>query len=498
MSLAAILAAVHQPSIFNVDKIYLQPKQQLFYDKVETTPVTFYGGAKGGGKSAGLRLIMLLRRLKYPGSSGAIFRRTYPELYGNHIRPLFKQFPELRKYYNQSQKILSLPNGSTLEFCHCKNETDVDLYQGREFHDLGIEEAGQWTETMFRTLHGSNRSGLAGVPARALLTGNPGGLGHGWLKRLFVNRDFNERERSEDYSFVQAKVHDNKILIENDPGYVRKLEAEPNEALRKAFLDGDWEIFAGQFFGEISREIHFIAPFDIPPHWERFGAYDFGFSHPGAFGWFANNEDGDTFLYREIVRSGLRTDEWASELLKYEDTSRLYPIVAGLDCWTMKQVLRKDEALPPTVAEEFQSHGINLKKATIDRIQGASQMRKYLAWKNLPIDAAGNQRKKPKFYIFKSCPVTFNTISRMVHDPDRPEDVLKMNATEGDPTSGDDGYDMCRYGLMSRPIITEPIVPQLARGSPAWHRKQNENLFDQALEHFRAEEEKKNGGWGKL
>lgn len=490
MNAAALLAAVHQPSIFNLNKIHLQPKQIIFYDTIEEKPVTFYGGAKGGGKSAGLRLIMLLRRIRYPGSTGAIFRRTYPELEGNHIRPLFQQFPELRKYYNESKKLLTLPNGSTLQFCHCKNENDVDLYQGREFHDLGIDEAGQWTESMFRKLLGSNRSSRPGVKARAMLTGNPGGIGHGWLKRLFIDRRFNERERAEDHAFIQALVDDNPALMENDPDYVHRLDSEPNEALRKAFRFGDWDIFAGQFFHEISRDVHLIKPFAIPVHWDCFGAYDFGFNHPAAFGWFANDEDGNTYLYREFVRAQLRVDQFAQQLLKFDDTSKLYPIVAGHDCWTTKNVLR-DQAAPPTIAEEFAVHGINLKKATIDRVQGAAHMRKYLAWRELD-----GKHKKPRFFIFETCPISYNTIARMIHDPDKPEDVLKVDAKEGDVDSGDDAYDMCRYGLMSRPSITEPIRPKIAVGSPAWHKAQNENLFDQALEHFRAEEEKKNGGWG--
>jgi len=108
-------------------EIALQPKQRKFLETVEKTPVTFYGGARGGGKSKGLQLIMLLRRLQYSNSTGAIFRRTYPELEGNHIRPLFQAFPELRKYWNEGKKLLSIPNGSTLQFCHCENEKDVAL-----------------------------------------------------------------------------------------------------------------------------------------------------------------------------------------------------------------------------------------------------------------------------------------------------------------------------------------------------------------------------------
>lgn len=444
-------------------KIALQPKQRLLYQTVENTPITFYGGAKGGGKSKGLQLLMLLRRLQHPNSTGAIFRKTYPELEANHIRPLFQSFPQLREYYQESKKLLTLPNGSELQFCHCKNEADIALYQGREFHDLAIDEAGQWTEATFRTLLGSNRSSKADIKPRCILTGNPGGIGHGWLKRIFIEKRFNERERPDDYAFIQALVDDNSALMDNDPDYVRRLESEPNEALRKAYRFGDWNIFAGQFFQEISKEIHFIEPFEIPKHWNRFGAYDYGFNHPAAFGWFANDEDGNTYLYRELVRAGLRVDQFAKELNKYADTQQCYPIVAGHDCWTQKSVLR-DTAAPPTVAEEFQSHGILLKRAVVDRIQGAAHLRSYLARR-------GNENR-PRFYIFENCPITFDCISRMIHDPDRVEDVLKVDATEGDPLSGDDAYDMVRYGLMSRPAITDALVAKHAAGSKEWYQQQ--------------------------
>ena len=443
-------------------KIFLQPKQRKFLETIEETPTTFYGGAKGGGKSKGLQLIMLFRRFKYPGSHGVIFRRTYPELEGNHIRPLFEAYPQLRIYWHESKKLLTLPNGSTLQFCHCSNENDVDLYQGREFHDLAIDEAGQWTESMFRKLQGSNRSSKTSIKPRAILTGNPGGIGHGWLKRIFIEKRFNEREISQDYAFIQALVDDNEALMANDPEYVRRLDAEPNEALRKAYRYGDWEIFAGQFFQEISKDVHFIKPFDIPNHWNRFGAYDFGFNHPSAFGWFANDEDGNTYLYRELVESQQRVDQFAKKLNSYSDTAKLYPIVAGHDCWTIKGVLKESYA-PPTIAEEFQTHGINLQRATIDRIQGAAQVRSYLALRRSDsLDARGilgmEQKKgKPRFYIFNTCTISFDTLSRMIHNPDRVEDVLKVDSSNGDPLTGDDCYDMIRYGLMSRPYLSEKL-----------------------------------------
>lgn len=453
-------------------RIKLQPKQRLFLQRVEDTPVTFYGGAKGGGKSAGLRFIQLIRRMNNPGSYGAIFRKTFPELEGNHIRPLFDKYPMLRNYWNDSKKILTLPNGSTLEFCYCENEKDIDRYQGREFHDLGIDEANQWTEAMVRKLQGSNRSSKQGVKPRTLLTGNPGGVGHTWLKRLFIEKRYNERERAQDYAFIQALVDDNPALLENDPDYVHRLNAEPNEALRKAYRYGDWDIHAGQFFGEIRREVHLIKPFEIPSHWNRFGAYDYGFNHPAAFGWFACDEDGNVYLYRNLIKAQLRVDEYAVELNKYADSSKLEYITAGWDCWVQKGVIKHGS--PPTVAEEFANHGLFLRKAVIDRIQGAAQVRKYLAWNNL---SSGNN--KPRFFIFDTCATSYECLTRMQTDPDRLEDVLKENAVDGDPLTGDDAYDMIRYGLMSRPYPSEPLKTIIKPKTKEWFDLQTKKMEEE-------------------
>lgn len=446
-------------------EIALQPKQEQFERSIRQYPITGFGGAKGGGKSYSLRNILLARRFEYPKSTGAIFRKTFPELEANHIRPLFQEHPGLKTYWNESKKLLSLPNGSTLQFSHCTNEMDVLLYQGRELNDLGIDEAGQWTESMFRTLLGSNRSSTGGVPARCALTFNPGGLGHGWIKRLFIDRRFNERERPDDYNFIQALISDNKALIENDPDYVHRLNTETSEALRKAYLYGDWDILAGQFFSELSRQVHFIAPFTIPTHWNRFGSYDYGFNHPAAMGYFANDEDGNTYLYREIVKAGCRVDQFAEMLKKHSEIESMY-VYAGHDCWAKRSAtINKEQGNPPTIAEEFQSHGITLKHAVIDRIAGAAHLRSYLALRG--------DNKKPRFYIFNTCPITYDCLSRMVHDPNRVEDVLKQDAIDSDPTTGDDPYDMVRYGLMSRPTITDPVKPKHAVGSREWYLDQN-------------------------
>jgi phage terminase large subunit len=467
-------------------RIGLQPKQILFKESIEQKYVTLFGGARGGGKSYSLRNIVLIRRFQFANSIGVIFRKTYPELEANHIRPLFQEHPSLKPYWNEGKKLLTLPNGSTLQFSHASNEKDISLYQGREIHDLGIDEAGQWTEAMFRTLSGSNRSSLPGIKARCALTANPGGPGHKWLKRLFIERRFNERERPDDYAFIQALVDDNPALISNDPDYVHRLESEPNEALRAAYRYGSWDIWAGQFFNEISRDVHFITPIQIPSHWNRFGAYDYGFNHPAAFGWFAVDGDGNVYQYRELIQAGLRVDEFAAQINKHPDTKDLYLIVAGWDCWAKKSVLQTGTT--PTIAEEFLKHELVLTKAKIDRVQGAAQLRNYLAYQNLP-----HGRTKPRLSIFNTCPITFDCLTRMEHDPNHVEDVLKVDAVEGDPMSGDDAYDMLRYACLSRPAISDPPKIHHKPGTEAHSKHFAETLENHAIEKLKKEKANKEG-----
>lgn len=432
--------------------IELTNKQLDFDRAIKKTENVFFGGAKGGGKSHGLREIMLKRRGEYPGSKGVIFRKTYPELYNNHIDPLLTKFPVLRQYYNNQNKEMKLPNGSILAFRHCQYERDLSLHQGVEYHDLGIEEAGEWPEDWFWRLKGSNRTSYPAIPVRCLLTGNPGGTGHKWLKRLFIDRNFRSMEKSESFAFVSAKVTDNPALMKFDPNYVDRLRANRNENLVKAYLEGSWDIQAGQFFDMVSRETHLVDPFEIPEHWEKMGCFDTGYNHPAAFIWMAMDTDGNVYVYREYLKNKKRTEEIVQDILSYEDSIKLKAIPAGHDCWTK-------HSGDPSVEEKFAEHS-NLKlvlhKAAIDRVAGAQHLRDYLTLKK---SASGEL--VPQLRIFKTCPKTFETLVRMTHDDKKPEDVMKVDATADNPDEGDDLYDALRYGLMDRPrISTEPPKQQ--------------------------------------
>lgn len=441
--------------------IELTKKQTEFDKAIDTAENCFYGGARGGGKSHGLREIMLKRRIQYPGSRGVIFRKTYPELYNNHITPLLTKFPVLRQYYNSKNNEITLPNNSVLMFRHCQHERDLDSHQGVEYHDLAIEEAGQWPEDWFWTLKGSNRSSTQGITPRCLLTGNPGGIGHKWLKRLFVDRSFRAVEKPESFVFVKASVYDNPAIMKNDPGYIDRLRSNKNQQLVKAYLEGSWDIQAGQFFDMVSRETHMINPFEIPDHWERMGMFDTGYNHPAAFIWMAMDTDGNCYIYREYLQSRKRTEEISADVMSFDDCRKIKAIPAGHDCWTK-------HAGDPSVEEKFAEASKNqlvLHKAAIDRVAGAAQVRDYLVLRpSAQLNPDGTPKMKPRLFIFKTCPMTFDTLVRMTHDDKKPEDVLKVDATAEEPLTGDDLYDALRYGLMDRPRISQdPPKPKRRR-----------------------------------
>ena len=195
--------------------------------------------------------------MKYAGTKGLIVRKTYPELLSNHIRQFFIEYPETVNWYKVAEKAIYWPNGSITEFSHLSRADDVYTYQGREYQDISIDEITQHEEVVFKILRSSLRTTDPRIEPRMLLTGNPGGIGHLWVKRIFIDKDFKPEENPKDFGFVQASVWDNKALMNADPDYVKRLQDLPEDK-RKAYLEGDWNIFAGQYYGEFKEKKHVI------------------------------------------------------------------------------------------------------------------------------------------------------------------------------------------------------------------------------------------------
>ena len=218
-------------------------KQKLFL-KASTKHISF-GGARGGGKSWSVRTKAKLLALRYGGIRILIVRRTYPELINNHINILRTELLGIAKY-NDKDKVLKFANGSTINFAYCAKDGDLDRLQGVEYDVIFLDEATQLSEYQMKTITACLR-GVNDFPKRVYYTCNPGGQGHGYIKRIFIDRRYEDGEIAEDYTFIQSLVTDNKVLMESQPDYIKQLEALPPK-LREAWLYGNWDIFEGQFF----------------------------------------------------------------------------------------------------------------------------------------------------------------------------------------------------------------------------------------------------------
>lgn len=406
-----------------------------------------FGGARGGGKSWSIRTKAILLAFSYPGIKQTIFRRNYKELTDNHIDPLKAMMPYEAYSYNDGRKEMAFPNGSKILFRHLNNARDLEKYRGTETDVLYIDEATQFSFEEYSVLKATVR-GVGNYPRRIYLTTNPGGIGHAWVKRLFVDRQFEPNEIPEEYSFIKSRVLDNKILMETNPDYVSQLEALPPK-LRKAWLEGDWNIFEGMFFEEFRDDpehyldrkwTHVIEPFEVPPDWKIYRSFDWGYSKPFSCGWWAVDYDG--VAYRILEWYGC-TDEPNTGIKLISD--KVFTEIHRIECehrWLKgKSIIGvADPAIwnaetGVSDAEVAASHGVYFNKGDNARIPGWMQMHYRLFF---------DENGETMMYVFKNCKAFIRTIPTLLYDEYKVEDL---------DTDGEDHVaDECRYFCMSRPI----------------------------------------------
>lgn len=361
-----------------------------------------YGGARGGGKSWALRRKCVLLAMRYAGIRILLLRRTLQELRENHTLPLRAELGETVPYVT-AEKAFCFPNGSRLKLGYCENDGDVTQYQGQEYDIIGMDEGTQFTEYQFFCLTACLRGGVPGHPKRFYITCNPGGVGHAWVKRLFIDRQYRPGERAEDYAFVPARVYDNDFLMQTNPDYLRQLQNLP-DGLRQAWLEGEWDAFAGQFFPEFSRGMHVCAPFDIPAAWPRYYAQDYGLDMLAGL-WAAVSPAGEAYVYREIYQSGLVVSEAAAAIRALEaEGETLVCRVAPPDLWGRT----KDSGL--SVIELFGQGGLYFARAQSGRAQGWMALREWLR----PFEKDG--RRTARLHIFETCANLIRTLPLLQYD----------------------------------------------------------------------------------
>lgn len=413
-----------------IDRPY--PKQIEFF-KADSKYIA-YGGARGGGKSWAARTKAILLALNYSGMQILLLRRTLAELRENHTIPLQKLLKGIAQYKEQSKEFI-FPNGSRIVLGYCSAERDVLQYQGQAYDAIFLEEATQFTEFQFQTLTESNRpSGhmQENFRPRMYFTCNPGGVGHTWVKRLFVDRDYQNKERPEDYTFIPSKVYDNAFIMQNDPDYVRVLENLPEDR-RKAMLDGDWNIFIGQYFPEFKKDIHVIDPFVIPSDWRRYRALDYGLDMLACY-WIAVDNQNKSYVYKELYQDNLIISNAAKEILKVNGKDIMYQTFAPPDLWNRRQETGK------SAADLFKENGVQLTRANNDRVQG---------WYNLKEGLKPYKDEQEietaQIVFFRNCNNIIRCLPQLQMDDKDPNDVAN------EPHEITHGPDAIRYYCAGRP-----------------------------------------------
>ena len=421
-----------------------QPKQTLFLkDKHRHIA---YGGARGGGKSWAVRTKSKLLAFRYPGIKILIVRKTYKELQNNHIEQLTAELAGFAKY-NRSDKMFRFPNGSTISFGYCANEGDLGQYQGAEYDVVFIDEAGQLQESWIRKINLCVR-GTNGFPKRTYYTLNPGGPGHAYFKRVFVDRNFNPDEDPNDYFFIQAKVEDNKVLMDTQPDYLRELENLP-PTLRAAWKDGRWDVYEGQFFEDFRddpehyqdrRWTHVIEPFEIPDGWTICRSYDFGYGKPFSCAWWAVDYDGTIYRIMELygcTRTPNEGVKWTpdKQFEEIHKTEMQHPWLKGKTIIGVADPAIWDASRGESVADTAARYGVFFTPGDNERIAGWMQCHY-----RLQFDEDGY----PRMYVFNTCRAFIRTIPLLIYDEHKVEDL--------DTTMEDHVADEWRYFCMSRPI----------------------------------------------
>ena len=407
-----------------------------------------FGGARGGGKSWALRWKAILMCLHYNGIKILIMRKTYPELEGNHITPL-KAILNGVATYNGTEHKFQFPNGSFIKFTFCSRDDDLTRIQGHEYDIIMIDEATNMTEFQIKAINACVR-GVNNFPKRLYMTCNPGGPGHGYIKRL-KEGVFKPEENPDEFKFIQSLVTDNKALMAEQPEYIKQLMALPPK-LRSAWLEGNWSVYSGAVFEEYRDDpdhyedrkwTHIIpAMAEIPRGWTIYRSFDWGYSKPFSCAWWAVDYDG--VIYRILEFYGCKENEenegvkWIDDKI-FSEIARIereHPYLAGKSIKGVADPAIWDASgTGLSTADVAAKHKVYFDKAKNDRIPG---------WMQCHYRMAFDENGYPMMYVFNNCKAFMRTIPTLCYSETHPEDL--------DTDQEDHVADEFRYFCMSRPI----------------------------------------------
>src|SRR3990167_4257290 len=377
------------------DLIKWTSKQKEAHNAVKKYKYILYGGAMGGGKSFWLRWELLRLLLYYyakynlRGVVIGLFCEDYPALKDRHLSKIKYEFPAWLGDFNTQDHNFVLKNDFGSGILAFRNLDDPSKYQSSEFAAEVVDELTKNKKNTFDFLRTRLRwPGIPSFDAKFLAGTNPGGIGHEWVKRLWIDRDFEEREQEKElFTFIQAKAQDNPYL---DTGYYKSLESLPQD-LKRAFLEGDWDIFKGQYFKEWRRELHVIEPFNLMMGLKRFISIDYGFAKPSAVYWNAMNKEGIFYIYRELYETELTYSALCKMIISMTSDNEIIDYWVGdPSMWARKgeTELSGAEIIEQTYQEKMAvinpypgqpiKSALRFLKGNNDRINGWRVIREYL------------------------------------------------------------------------------------------------------------------------
>ena len=437
--------------------LQLTPNIKQYQCMLSKKPYIAYGGARGGGKSwlIDVKACLLARRygrpnIFRPGIKICIVRRTLEDLRENHIEPLKVMLQGIATYNQQDRKFY-FKNGATIKFAYYDNENDKDHFQGKEFDVIFIDEATQMQPEWLEIIASSCR-GVNNFPHRIYFMCNPGGPGHAYIKRLFIDKNYKDDENPDDYEFIQALVTDNTALMAYDSKYINFLNHLPPK-LRKAWRDGSWDVYQGQFFETFTNDsenydsqqwTHVINPIPIPRYWPIYRSFDWGYNKPFSAGYYTYY---DGTLYRIAELYGVQYSgneavantgvKWPPQKVfaEMQKMEREHPLLRGREITGVADPAIWDAQYGESIAETAEKYGIFFEKGDHERIPGWMQCQYRLMFDDLGY---------PRFYVFNTCKEFIRTIVTLQYDEHKAEDL----DSDGEDHCADEWRYICMKFLM--------------------------------------------------
>lgn len=346
--------------------------------------------------------------------------------------------------------------------------TSSNIINKNSYPWIGVDELGDWEDpTAFFRLFTFNRYGRHPIPNKRIrATGNPGGRGHQWIKKYFVDpapqgsKLLWDKELECHYMFILGTYRDNKIGMMNDPGYDKRMNRAGSPALVKALKEGDFSVVAGAYFPEFDYR-NIIHPFPIPQHWMKYTSMDWGScgeGDPFSIGWWAVSDGTDMQGSIPYLRRGtkVRYREWYGKGLPRVTAAFVANGIKEREAPGEKitfravggDIKRKADESGPSIKEMMGEHGIYFHTADMNRVAG---------WLKMRGDIKGNETDDPDYRfpltrVFSTCTDSIEIIPAVQHSVLDPNDIEE---------SQDDLPDEWRYAHMTRPYATDaPPVPK--------------------------------------